>query len=73
MIRRESFINKIRELKYSYKTRQKRTDLWRKKGTTDYMSVPLTQKLEDQYVRNALRQAGFSTEEIESFLASAKS
>jgi hypothetical protein len=28
--------------------------------------------LEDEYVRNALRQAGCSKEEIESFIASAR-
>lgn len=73
MVSRQSFINKIRTLGFTYKTRQKRTDLWRRSGTTDYISLPLTEKLEDQYVRHTLRQAGVPREEIESFLASAKS
>jgi hypothetical protein len=34
MVRRESFQNKLRELNYTYKTKQKRTTLWRKVGGT---------------------------------------
>jgi hypothetical protein len=73
MVRRESFINKIRTLGYTYKTQQKRTYLWRQSGTTNYMSVPMSDWLEDEYVRSALRQAGCSKEDIKSFIASAKS
>ena len=73
MVRRESFINKIRTLGYTYKTQQKRTYLWRQSGTTNYMSVPMSDWLEDEYVRSALRYAGCSKEDIESFIASAKS
>ena len=73
MVRRESFINKIRTLGYTYKTQQKRTYLWRQSGTTNYMSVPMSDWLEDEYVWNALRHAGCSKEDIESFIASAKS
>jgi hypothetical protein len=73
MVRRESFINKIRSLGYTYKTQQKRTYLWRQSGTTNYMSVPMADWLEDEYVWNALRHAGCSKEDIEFFIASAKS
>ena len=69
MVRRESFINKIRSLKYSYKDRQKRTDLWRKAGGTHYISVPLSDLLEDDFVRSSLRQAGESPEAIEGFIS----
>jgi hypothetical protein len=37
------------------------------------MSVPMSDWLEDEYVSNALRHAGCSKEDIESFIASAKS
>lgn len=72
MIRRESFINKIRGLGYTYKTQQKRTTLWRQSGTTNFMSVPMRDWLTDEYVTSALRQAGCTKEEVEAFLASAK-
>jgi hypothetical protein len=73
MVRRECFINKIRELNYHYKSQQLRTQLWKKKGSTKRMFVPLANLLEDDYVIGALRQAGVPETEIRYFLASAKS
>jgi hypothetical protein len=73
MVHRECFINKIRELGYSYKNQQLRTQLWRKKGSTKRMFVPLVNLLEDDYVIGSLRQADVPEAEIRSFLASAKS
>jgi hypothetical protein len=73
MVRRDSFINKIRELKYAYKDQQKRTYLYRKVGGTQYISVPMRDILTDTYVRSTLLQAGCEKEEIEAFLNSAKS
>ena len=72
MVRRESFINKIRSLNYTYKSQQKRTYLWRKVGGTHYISVPMADLLEDEFVASALRQAGCPEDEIRSFLMSAK-
>ena len=72
MVRHDSFINKIRTLDYIYKTRQKRTDLWRKKGGTHYLSVPNRDLLSDEYVTSALSQAGCPPKEIQNFLTSAK-
>jgi hypothetical protein len=73
MVRREAFINKIRrDLGYSYKNQQLRTQLWKKKGTTERMFVPLADLLEEDYVTGALRQAGVPDAEIKSFLAAAK-
>lgn len=73
MIRRASFMNKIRALGYTYKGQQKRTTLWRQSGTTNFISMPMRDLLTDEYVQSALRQAGCSKEDIDSFLASAKS
>lgn len=73
MVRRNQFINKIRELEYCYKGQQKRTYLYRKKGTTLYISVPMKDLLEDIYVISTLRQAGLKNSEIQDFLRSAKS
>jgi len=72
MVRRESFVNKIRTLKFAYKTQQKRTYLYRQSGTTNYIAVPMRDLLEDEYVQHALAQAGCGKEEIASFLASAR-
>lgn len=73
MIRREAFMNKIREIGFTYKTQQKRTTLWRQSGTTNYVSMPMKDWLEDEYVRYELRKGGCSQQDIDSFLASCKS
>ena len=69
MIRRDTFINKIRDLDYTYKSQQKRTYLWRKKGGTHFISVPMRDFLEETFVANALRQAGCGENEIADFIA----
>ena len=68
MVRRDTFINKIRELNYTYKTQQKRTTLWRQKGTTNYISVPMRDFLEDEYVISNLRQNGVSEKDVQTFM-----
>ena len=73
MVRRETFINKIRSLKYSFKSKQKRTYLYRKTNGTHYISVPMADLLEDEFVISTLRQAGIPQSEIQSFLTFAKS
>mgnify|MGYP001233854745 CR=1 FL=1 len=72
MVRRDTFINKIRELGFSYKSQQAHTQLWKKKGTTERMFVPLAKLLEDDYVAGALRQSGELESDIRTFIASAK-
>jgi hypothetical protein len=73
VIPRQQFINKIRSLDYTYKSQQKRTDLWRKRGGTHFISVPQNAMLEEEFVVSALRQAGCKEDEIKQFLASARS
>jgi len=57
----------------AFKSRQKRTDLWRKKGGTHYISVPLADLLEEEFVVSSLRQAGCISEKIKTFITSTKS
>jgi hypothetical protein len=73
MVHRDSFINKIRALGYSYKAQQKRTYLYRKVGGTHYISVPMRDLIADDVVRSALFQAGCQSVEVDAFIASAKS
>ena len=72
MIPRQHFVNKLRKLDYTYKTKQKRTELWRKRGGTHYVSMPLSDLLEEEWVTSTLRQAGCTQDEIRSFIAAAK-
>jgi len=73
MIRKEALRNKIRELGYTYKTQQKRTHLWKNPKTSHYISLPMRDLVTEEYVRFTLRDAGCEKEEIEAFIASAKS
>lgn len=70
MVRRESFINKIRELGYSYKDQRPRITLWRK--GMHFISVPRRDLLTDSFVTSALLQAGLKDEEIRTFLSSTR-
>lgn len=72
MVRRENFINKLRELDYHYKGQQKRTYLYRKTGGTHYVSLSMRDLLEDEYVSSILRQCGCSEASIQEFLRSAR-
>jgi len=73
VVRREAFIRKIHELGYTYKDTAKRVYLYRLRGGTRYIPVPMADLLTDEYVMSQLGQAGCSPEDIQSFLASAKS
>ena len=73
MIHRSHFVNKLRLLDYTFKARQKRTELYRRKGGTHYVSVPLADLLEEEFVTFSLRQAGCTAEEIKAFLAASRS
>ncbi len=70
MIRREAFINKIRDLGYAYKDTKKRVTIWRKKNSTHFISLPHTELLEDWYVMSVLRQAGEAEAAVLSFIGS---
>lgn len=72
MVHREAFINKLHELRYTYKKQQLRTQLWRKRGGTHVIFVPLCDLLEDDWVTGVLRQAGLSDADVKSFLADVK-
>ena len=69
MIKRKRFLSEIRELGYSFKKRRKRTELYRKSGTTDYIHLPRTALLHETYVRHTLRFAGLSDEQIRNFIS----
>jgi hypothetical protein len=73
MVPRECFVNRIRDLGYTFKGQQKRTYLWRKRGGTHFISVPMADMLEDEFVTSSLKQAGMPEDQIKSFIASAKS
>ncbi len=72
MIPRQHFLNKIRDLNYSYKKRAKRVDLYKKQGATHRIFLPQVKQLEDEFVKSSLKQAGCGEEEINAFIASCR-
>ncbi len=69
MVPRQTFINKIHELGYTYKDQLKRTQLFRKRGGTHCIFVPIKDLLSEEFVISTLRQAGESEDDIQSFVA----
>jgi hypothetical protein len=69
MVRRDTYLNKIRELRYTLKNETKRVHIFRKKGGTHYITVHKCDKLEDDFVRSSLAQAGLTPADIEAFMA----
>jgi hypothetical protein len=69
MIHRDAFVNKIRNLGYAYKDQLKRTYLYRKTGGTHCIYVKMSDLLDEEFVRNALRQAGTPSPDIEQFIS----
>ncbi len=69
MVRRATFINKIRDLGFAYKRLQKRTELWRRQGGTDFIFLRTHVLLDDEYCASTLRQAGETEESIRAFIA----
>ncbi len=67
-IRRQHFINKIKDLGCYFVTSNDRTDVWRKSGSTIYVPIPRGEFLADLYVRTWLAFLECDHEEIESFL-----
>lgn len=72
MVPRQAFINKIRELGFTFKGEKKRVTLWRQKGTFLYIAVPKSDLLEDEFVTSSLRRAGLEDDEIRKFIGEAR-
>ncbi len=70
MVRRDNFINKLRELGYKYKDQSDRMHEYKLVGGTNRIHIRKKEDpLSDEYVRSVLRQCGCRPEEIERFLA----
>ncbi len=70
MPKREHFINKIREIGFSYKTQAKRRSIW-KRGE-EVLMLPSWKELPEDYCRIELEMRGVSNKEIEEFIRSSK-
>src|SRR6266581_2822235 len=70
MIPRDTFINKLRALGYTYSDQTDKSQLWRKKGGTHCVWIRRKEDpLSEAYVRSTLTQCGCALGEIERFVA----
>jgi len=67
-VRRERVINKLRELGYGFKRNAWRVAIFRNPRTMHVIQVRNKDDISDDWVRQALRQAGVPSEEIERFI-----
>ena len=68
MIRRERFINKLRELGFSYNSQGDRAVLYKKPGRPGYATVLRRDYLGEDFVRAQLRLVGCPPDDIERFI-----
>ena len=72
MIPRKSFIRKLRNLGFRYKTQLKRTELYkrpkRRNHFSDLVYVPRSKTLDKDYVRQVFQKCGVPQDEIDSFI-----
>ena len=72
MIPRDALINKLRTLKFHFKRRTDRIELYRQSGSTCRVEVPRRDLLDETYVRIVLNHAGATMHEIDLFIAEAR-
>lgn len=70
MVPRDHFINKLRDLNYTFKTQSDKTAEWKKTGGTHRIYIRRKEDpLSDEYVRSVLKQCGCESGDIERFIA----
>jgi len=72
MIAKQRFINRIRQLGYSFNRKADRVEIYRRPTPMHFISVPRRNQLDEDWVRHALRQAGEAPNAIERFIADCK-
>ena len=70
MIRREAFVNKIREMGFTFRREASRVLIFRRGKDTAYIQVPRKDDLDEQFVIRSLTQHGCSLEEALAFIGS---
>jgi hypothetical protein len=69
VISRQQIINRLRQADYTYVNRAKRTELYRQKGGTQRVPVPLCDFFTEQEAAWILAQAGLTRQQVETFIA----
>jgi hypothetical protein len=70
-ISRDQVIKRLRAAGYSFKRKGKKNEIYRQSGSGQRVNLATRKKLEVDYVRIVLTQAGLTREEIDKFVAAA--
>ncbi len=68
MISKRRFVNKLKELGYTFKEQLHYQERYRLKGGTHIIHIPRRDELDEAYVASALKQAGQKKEQIDQFI-----
>ncbi len=71
VVEKRHFVNKLKELGYVFKDQLHYTEKYRLKGGTHLVHVPRKGKLDVEWVRSTLKQAGLLKADIEQFIRDA--
>lgn len=71
MISKRHFVNKLKDLGYVFKEQLHYQERYRLKGGVHIIHIPRRDKLDEDFIRSTLKQAGCSTEEIHAFIRDA--
>jgi hypothetical protein len=69
-ISRQQVVGRLREANFTYVTRAKHTEMYRRRGGDDIVFVSRCDLFDENMVRVTLSQAGLTLEQINSFLSS---
>jgi hypothetical protein len=71
-ISRDQFVNKLKSLGFRFSDQLPRIEQYRRPSPLAFANVPRSDYISEEHVRSTLRQAGETSENIESFIASAR-
>ena len=70
MVSRDALLNALRSLDYGFKKGTEKSEIWKKKGQTDRLTISKHKVHDPKYAQTVLRKAGMSDDQISNFIAS---
>lgn len=67
MIPADQLKNRLRDANFGFKKQGKRVDIWKKKGSTDRVTIPRRDFMTLGETKSILRQAGLPESDIQQF------
>ena len=67
-VNKRQLVNCLRQRGYTFKRQGKRREVWKKKGGTTRVFVPMKASIDSREAVVVLKQAGLSSEQVDEFL-----